>query len=95
MIKTKFTLAVEMLMNLSVENQTRASKIAMEKTLKWQKRVVKKETCEDCGTEIIENCQICGAPNCCPRCCKEATDEMLRQRNLDNALKKYFNNETK
>lgn len=28
-----------------------------------------KAKCEDCGVEIINDCQFCGAPQCCPRCC--------------------------
>lgn len=31
--------------------------------------------CEDCGTEIIDRCLRCGAPQCCPRCCVEAMEE--------------------
>lgn len=30
-----------------------------------------RETCETCGTAIINRCQRCGAPVCCPRCCAE------------------------
>jgi hypothetical protein len=26
--------------------------------------------CETCGTRLIDNCLECGAPQCCPRCCK-------------------------
>jgi len=25
-------------------------------------------TCDDCGSDIIEDCCFCGAPNCCPNC---------------------------
>ena len=28
--------------------------------------------CEDCGTECIDNCMVCGAPQCCPKCCAES-----------------------
>ena len=31
--------------------------------------------CDDCGTECICDCMVCGAPNCCPRCCAEADRE--------------------
>ncbi|MES0445049.1 MAG: hypothetical protein ABUJ92_00750 [Desulfobacterales bacterium] len=30
--------------------------------------------CFDCGTECIDNCPRCGAPQCCPKCC--AGDEI-------------------
>lgn len=33
-------------------------------------------TCEDCGTSIINDCPVCGAPQCCPKCCKETTAQM-------------------
>ena len=32
-----------------------------------------KERCDDCGTELIDSCLICGAPVCCPKCCARAT----------------------
>ena len=31
--------------------------------------------CAECGTGVICDCPVCGAPNCCPRCCDEATKE--------------------
>jgi hypothetical protein len=27
--------------------------------------------CETCGTETIDRCTRCGAPQCCPKCCAE------------------------
>jgi hypothetical protein len=30
-----------------------------------------KETCETCGTVLIDDCVVCGAPTCCPKCCTE------------------------
>ena len=30
------------------------------------------EKCEYCGTELVSNCVICGAPVCCPKCCNES-----------------------
>ena len=27
--------------------------------------------CEHCGSETIDHCPMCGAPQCCPTCCKE------------------------
>lgn len=38
-------------------------------------RVPPPSTCDTCGTEIIDNCQRCGAPQCCPKCCAEAEAE--------------------
>jgi len=26
--------------------------------------------CETCGAWCIDNCVVCGAPQCCPQCCK-------------------------
>jgi len=36
--------------------------------------------CGTCGTPIIDDCQVCGAPQCCPRCCLEATADLLAER---------------
>ena len=30
-----------------------------------------KMKCEECGTELIDQCLRCGAPQCCPKCCLE------------------------
>lgn len=30
------------------------------------------ETCDKCGTHLINRCIVCGAPVCCPKCCSEA-----------------------
>ena len=32
--------------------------------------------CDDCGTELINDCWVCGAPVCCPKCCMEAITQM-------------------
>ena len=37
------------------------------------------ETCDVCGTELIDRCLVCGAPQCCPICCAEAAQEMIHQ----------------
>lgn len=29
------------------------------------------EYCDECGTELIDRCVRCGAPICCPKCCKQ------------------------
>lgn len=26
-------------------------------------------TCDECGSPCIDNCFMCGAPQCCPACC--------------------------
>jgi hypothetical protein len=31
--------------------------------------------CETCGTETIDHCAVCGAPQCCPSCCADALAE--------------------
>ena len=31
--------------------------------------------CEACGSETIDRCLVCGAPQCCPVCCAEAEVE--------------------
>jgi hypothetical protein len=36
--------------------------------------------CDDCGTECVNNCLQCGAPQCCPKCCDEATAEFLKDK---------------
>jgi hypothetical protein len=28
--------------------------------------------CELCGTPTIDCCPVCGAPQCCPKCCEES-----------------------
>lgn len=30
----------------------------------------KQEHCEHCGAWLVEQCVTCGAPNCCPQCCR-------------------------
>ena len=35
--------------------------------------------CETCGTECVDRCLICGAPQCCPRCCWETTAALENQ----------------
>jgi len=35
--------------------------------------------CETCGTETIDHCPVCGAPQCCPSCCADAMTEGTRQ----------------
>lgn len=32
-------------------------------------------TCETCGERIVDHTAVCGAPQCCPRCCKEAEQQ--------------------
>ena len=40
------------------------------------------EKCDVCGGDVIAYrelgcCPICGAPNCCPTCCREAELELI------------------
>ena len=42
-------------------------------------------TCEICGAKIVDHTLICGAPQCCPSCCRVAAmeaerDKLKRQR---------------
>lgn len=30
------------------------------------------EKCPECGANTIGDCQVCGAPQCCPQCCRIA-----------------------
>ena len=43
---------------------------------------MEKHRCDHCGANIIDNCPRCGAPQCCPQCCRiaalEAENERLR-----------------
>ena len=39
-------------------------------------------TCDHCGAELVRDCMICGAPNCCPRCCQETTREILQSQKI-------------
>lgn len=40
------------------------------------------EFCESCGTELMDKCNVCGAPVCCPKCCRESELELITiQRN--------------
>lgn len=42
---------------------------------------VASSACEHCGgTEVVHDCLQCGAPNCCPTCCKKNTEQMLKER---------------
>jgi hypothetical protein len=31
--------------------------------------------CDDCGHYTIDRCGMCGAPQCCPKCCIEALEQ--------------------
>ena len=33
--------------------------------------------CDICGGNCIDNCPFCGAPQCCPQCCNDATQYLL------------------
>jgi len=33
--------------------------------------------CEACGGECIDRCPVCGAPQCCPRCCDEEMNKVV------------------
>lgn len=33
--------------------------------------------CNIHGVLLISDCPVCGAPTCCPICCREATSEIL------------------
>ncbi len=33
--------------------------------------IVDGSRCDICGTKCITNCLLCGAPNCCPKCCED------------------------
>ena len=47
-----------------------------EARIERDKSNAKRPSCEHCGTEIIYDCYVCGAPLCCPKCCAEATREL-------------------
>lgn len=32
--------------------------------------------CERCSTPVICDCIQCGAPNCCPKCCNDASSDL-------------------
>jgi hypothetical protein len=37
----------------------------------WEEHQKAKQMhCEHCGAWLVENCATCGAPNCCPQCCR-------------------------
>lgn len=38
---------------------------------------VPKGCCEYCGNKLIDDCKRCGAPVCCPVCCKGTTDKII------------------
>lgn len=46
--------------------------------------------CEDCGTKIIDRCPKCGAPQCCPKCCDEATLELGVRRAVTQGLRDIY-----
>lgn len=31
--------------------------------------------CDDCGHYLIDRCAMCGAPQCCPKCCIDSLQE--------------------
>lgn len=38
-------------------------------------RMPNKQFCDVCGTECVDRCFKCGAPQCCPKCCDEALSQ--------------------
>ena len=47
---------------------------------KHTERKKSKFPCDHCDGEwVIYNCPQCGAPECCPTCCDEATEELKQQ----------------
>ena len=40
--------------------------------------------CDICGTDKIDHCLRCGAPQCCPKCC--SADEDFDRHNQDNTI---------
>ena len=44
--------------------------IAYIAALEQQLAAAQKNRCEHCGATIINNCPVCGAPQCCPQCCR-------------------------
>jgi hypothetical protein len=43
----------------------------LEETSKWRKG-----RCQLCGANLVDDCRRCGAPQCCPQCCRH--EEMIR-----------------
>ena len=43
--------------------------------LRAQLEAVTRNRCEHCGAKTIDNCLVCGAPQCCPACCRVSTLE--------------------
>lgn len=41
------------------------------------------ERCETHGTILHDRCLMCGAPQCCVDCCKEALDQHIEQMESD------------
>jgi len=55
--------------------------------LKAELEALKRETrnrCPHCGATLIDNCPTCGAPQCCPQCCKiqSLTADLEAEQNL-------------
>ena len=36
------------------------------------------EFCDTCKTELIDRCLYCGAPVCCPKCCKDIREKEMQ-----------------
>jgi len=52
--------------------------------LKVELRAVKHNRCDACGAKIIDNCARCGAPQCCPQCCRiDWTEKVLEAANRE------------
>ena len=46
------------------------------------------EKCEKCGTPLINDCILCGAPICCPKCCKEFDNLIKEEASRASSLKR-------
>lgn len=42
--------------------------------------------CDTCGAWCIDNCQSCGAPQCCPQCCRISSLEAARSVPVQNDI---------
>ena len=42
--------------------------------------------CDSCNSELIDNCLTCGAPICCPTCCKKTSNDLNTKTQSERAI---------
>lgn len=42
--------------------------------IEQDRKFIEGPKCDHCGGDLIDDCAVCGAPICCPKCCRKAME---------------------